>query len=282
MSSALSQREQTLKQAYVQECPTSTLHVQLSIDARSAVVHSAYHSSLRLSSFVQAKTSTAEPRVAKHLPPLPVLSSLSLRLSTSLLSLRILQSTARIAVRCALHRQLAAPLIVAHAKTSIAECGARRLAKYRAWKHGLATSRASYAAARLGRCGKAPSSLSFSPSPSPSFPLRISPSPSLPLPLPYLPLLVVPRCCSPPRELHAPGAPRRPRSAERERERESGRGREREREGQGEGGEREREREARREREREAQRRRERERSAGAHHVSATMNAWCTHFTAAF
>ena len=143
--------------------------------------------------------------------------SLSLRLSTSLLSLRILQSTARIAVRCALHRQLAAPLIVAHAKTSIAECGARRLAKYRAWKHGLATSRASYAAARLGRCGKAPSSLSFSPSPSPSFPLPISPSPSLPLPLP-LSLSLSPQDAARPRELHAPGAPRRPRSAERERE----------------------------------------------------------------
>ena len=54
-SSPPNQREQTLKQAYFQEYPRSTLHVQVSIDSRNFAIHSAYRSSLRPSSLLKPR-----------------------------------------------------------------------------------------------------------------------------------------------------------------------------------------------------------------------------------
>ena len=54
-SSPPSQREQTLKQAYFQDYPRSTLHVQVSIDSRNFAIHSAYRSSLRPSSLLKPR-----------------------------------------------------------------------------------------------------------------------------------------------------------------------------------------------------------------------------------
>ena len=121
-----SQGEQTLKQAYFQECPRSTMHVQVSTDARIYAIHSTYRSSLRPSSLLK--------------PRHPLLNVARAEWLNILHGNMVWEPRGQRAWQQSLggvasaHPGLSA-LHHAQAKTSIAERGACRMAKYLARKH---------------------------------------------------------------------------------------------------------------------------------------------------